>query len=69
MLEQSHVAIAGVVFNGLTEDLQNWSSYGYDGPGRHRRRLGATLRRCAGSERRDEGSLASRPMDATTART
>jgi polysaccharide biosynthesis transport protein len=29
MLEQSHVAIAGVVFNGLTEDLQNWSSYGY----------------------------------------
>jgi succinoglycan biosynthesis transport protein ExoP len=29
MLEQSHVAIAGVVFNGLTEDLENWSSYGY----------------------------------------
>ena len=30
MLEQSHVAIAGVVFNGLTEDMNNWSSYGYD---------------------------------------
>ncbi len=29
MLEQSHVAIAGVVFNGLTEDIANWSSYGY----------------------------------------
>ncbi len=29
MLEQSHVAIAGVVFNGLTEDLDHWSSYGY----------------------------------------
>ena len=28
MLEQSMVAIAGVVFNGLSEDLQNWSSYG-----------------------------------------
>ena len=31
MLEQSHVPIAGVVFNGLNEDIQNWSSYGYDG--------------------------------------
>ena len=30
MLEQSHVAIAGVVFNGLTEDMNNWSSYGYE---------------------------------------
>jgi capsular exopolysaccharide synthesis family protein len=30
MLEQSHVAIAGVVFNGLTDDMDNWSSYGYD---------------------------------------
>jgi capsular exopolysaccharide synthesis family protein len=29
MLEQSHVAIAGVVFNGLSEDMENWSSYGY----------------------------------------
>ena len=28
MLEQSHVVIAGVVFNGLSDDLQNWSSYG-----------------------------------------
>jgi capsular exopolysaccharide synthesis family protein len=28
MLEQSHVLIAGVVFNGLYDDLQNWSSYG-----------------------------------------
>ena len=28
MLEQSQVHIAGVVFNGLIEDLQNWSSYG-----------------------------------------
>jgi hypothetical protein len=28
MLQQSHVVIAGVVFNGLTEDFDNWSSYG-----------------------------------------
>ena len=27
MLEQSRVPIAGVVFNGLTDDLENWSSY------------------------------------------
>ena len=32
MLEQSHVVIAGVVFNGLYEDLKNWSSYGPDAP-------------------------------------
>jgi capsular exopolysaccharide synthesis family protein len=31
MLEQSHVSIAGVVVNSLSEDVQNWSSYGYDG--------------------------------------
>ncbi len=31
MLEQSRVPIAGVVVNGLSEDVQNWSSYGYDG--------------------------------------
>jgi polysaccharide biosynthesis transport protein len=30
MLEQSQVAIAGVVFNGLSEDITNWSSYGYE---------------------------------------
>jgi succinoglycan biosynthesis transport protein ExoP len=30
MLEQSHVVITGVVFNGLTEDMNNWSSYGYE---------------------------------------
>lgn len=27
MLEQSQVNLAGVVFNGLSEDLKNWSSY------------------------------------------
>jgi Mrp family chromosome partitioning ATPase len=32
MLEQSHVVIAGVVFNGLYEDLENWSSYGHAAP-------------------------------------
>jgi capsular exopolysaccharide synthesis family protein len=33
MLEQSHVSIAGVVFNGLTHDMENWSSYyGYGSP-------------------------------------
>jgi capsular exopolysaccharide synthesis family protein len=32
MLEQSHVSIAGVIVNGLSEDVQNWSSYGYDAP-------------------------------------
>lgn len=31
MLEQSHVPIAGVVVNSLSEDVQNWSSYGYEG--------------------------------------
>jgi capsular exopolysaccharide synthesis family protein len=31
MLEQSHVAIAGVIVNSLSEGVQNWSSYGYDG--------------------------------------
>jgi capsular exopolysaccharide synthesis family protein len=30
MLEQSHVDIAGVVFNGMTDDMNNWSSYGYE---------------------------------------
>ncbi len=30
MLEQSHVAIAGVVFNGMTHDMDHWSSYGYE---------------------------------------
>jgi succinoglycan biosynthesis transport protein ExoP len=30
MLEQSHVEIAGVVFNGMTHDINNWSSYGYE---------------------------------------
>jgi len=31
MLEQSRVPLAGVVFNGLSDDLKNWSSYGpYD---------------------------------------
>ena len=34
MLEQSHVVIAGLVFNGLSDDLENWSSYGpYDAYG------------------------------------
>ena len=32
MLEQSHVAIAGVVFNALFEDLKNWSCYGPNSP-------------------------------------
>ena len=32
MLEQSHVAIAGVVCNGLKDDMENWSChYGYNG--------------------------------------
>jgi capsular exopolysaccharide synthesis family protein len=28
MLEQSQVYIAGLIFNGLREDMENWSSYG-----------------------------------------
>jgi capsular exopolysaccharide synthesis family protein len=28
MLEQSRVPLAGLVFNGITDDLRNWSSYG-----------------------------------------
>jgi Mrp family chromosome partitioning ATPase len=28
VLEQSHVVLAGVVFNAISEDLKNWSSYG-----------------------------------------
>jgi capsular exopolysaccharide synthesis family protein len=31
MLEQSHVAIVGVVVNSLSEDVRNWSSYDYEG--------------------------------------
>jgi succinoglycan biosynthesis transport protein ExoP len=31
-LEQSNVVLAGVVFNGLYEDLENWSSYGPNTP-------------------------------------
>jgi capsular exopolysaccharide synthesis family protein len=31
-LEQSNVMLAGVVFNGLYEDLENWSSYGPSTP-------------------------------------
>jgi capsular exopolysaccharide synthesis family protein len=31
MLEQSHVALAGSVFNGLDDDIDNWSSYGSSG--------------------------------------
>jgi capsular exopolysaccharide synthesis family protein len=31
-LEQSNVVLAGVVFNGLYEDLGNWSSYGPNTP-------------------------------------
>ena len=31
MLEQSDVAIAGVIVNSLSDDVHNWSSYGYDG--------------------------------------
>ncbi|WP_165225191.1 GumC family protein [Aquisphaera insulae] len=33
MLELSHVAIAGVVVNGLSEGVEHWSSYGYDDAG------------------------------------
>ncbi len=32
MLEQSRVTIAGLVFNGLVDDLDNWSSYGPNPP-------------------------------------
>jgi capsular exopolysaccharide synthesis family protein len=32
MLEQSHISIAGVIVNGLHDDIHNWSSYGYDLP-------------------------------------
>ncbi len=28
MLEQSQVTIAGLIFNGIADDLENWSSYG-----------------------------------------
>ncbi|HWE39238.1 MAG TPA: polysaccharide biosynthesis tyrosine autokinase [Isosphaeraceae bacterium] len=31
MLEQSRVPLAGVIFNGLADDYQNWSSYGTPG--------------------------------------
>jgi capsular exopolysaccharide synthesis family protein len=34
-LEQSNVVLAGVVFNGLYEDLENWSSYGPNTPYGH----------------------------------
>jgi capsular exopolysaccharide synthesis family protein len=42
MLEQSHVAIAGVVFNGLIQDMENWSSYYvYSGTAPTPERIGA----------------------------
>ena len=47
MLEQSGVVLAGVIFNGLSEDLQNWSSYGpyqaYGEEGPRSRRATAAL--------------------------
>ena len=49
MLEQSHVPIAGVVVNSLNEDIQNWSSYGYDGAPPASPAL--PLRRCGGERR------------------
>ncbi|WP_210420352.1 GumC family protein [Aquisphaera giovannonii] len=33
MLELSHVPIAGVVVNGLSEGVEHWSSYGYEDAG------------------------------------
>jgi capsular exopolysaccharide synthesis family protein len=44
MLEQSRVAIAGVVFNGLSEDLSHWSSYGYEGAATAAARLDSGMR-------------------------
>jgi capsular exopolysaccharide synthesis family protein len=32
MLDQSRVEVGGVVFNALSDDLENWSSYGHDAP-------------------------------------
>jgi capsular exopolysaccharide synthesis family protein len=61
MLEQSHVPIAGVIVNSLNEDIQNWSSYGYDGApagivggGSETSRRGGAMT----AEPSDEGSLA-----------
>jgi capsular exopolysaccharide synthesis family protein len=51
MLEQSHVPIAGVVFNGLYEDLHNWSSYGpYEAYGSGAARASAGRRLAAPEE-------------------
>jgi capsular exopolysaccharide synthesis family protein len=36
MLDQSRIAVGGVVFNDLSEDLHNWSSYGWNS---HERRV------------------------------
>ncbi|MGO9464764.1 MAG: polysaccharide biosynthesis tyrosine autokinase [Isosphaeraceae bacterium] len=63
MLEQSHVVIAGVVFNGLTEDMDNWSSYGYEPlppAGIERDPWGQERRRSSGieMEQSDESSVA-----------
>lgn len=61
MLEQSRVVIAGVVFNALFEDLDNWSSYGPNTPygspessGGPRRSLGPAGGRTAGSAGNDD---------------
>jgi capsular exopolysaccharide synthesis family protein len=60
MLEQSHVAIAGVVFNGLSDDMDNWSSYGYaplSAPGPHRHPWAHESREMTGIEA-DQGESA-----------
>ncbi len=61
MLEQSHVVIAGVVFNGLTDDMNNWSSYGYDP-------LAAAARQVAGRWQADSERLALAASDVMTGR-
>ncbi len=57
MLEQSHVNIAGVVFNGLKEDLKHWSSYGPDTP------YGYTEAKIASRKMASAGSLGSSAED------
>ncbi len=55
MLEQSGVVLAGVVFNGLYEDLQNWSSYGpYQQYGGEALATGPGRRALVGARRDDD---------------
>ena len=69
-LEQSNVVLAGVVFNGLCEDLENWSSYGPNTPYGYPEITSGesgTLGRAAGLTAPDDESRAALPAGSARA--